>query len=177
MECRPSLGGHGGGHGGDRGPGTPLERFAKGGKVLDPFGLGVDVREPDFEVLSPVWHEAPAHQGQAALAARRPAGELAIARRRMCTAGVAGVIERFNGQDYRTSLAAGNEAGAGPALIASEPLRRSRPGQPLFWLPRPNLLSGACPTYTPIREPVAAALHQRANAPVSVSIAFDTFSA
>ena len=33
---------------------APLERFAEGRPVLDPFGLGVDVCEADFDVLGPV---------------------------------------------------------------------------------------------------------------------------
>jgi hypothetical protein len=47
---------------------APLECFAEGGPVLDPLGLGVDVREADFDILCPVRHQAPPRQVQATLA-------------------------------------------------------------------------------------------------------------
>jgi hypothetical protein len=40
----------------------------KGGPVLDPLGLGVDVREADFYVLGPDRLQAPTSQVQAPLA-------------------------------------------------------------------------------------------------------------
>src|SRR5260370_20769446 len=45
-----------------------LECLAEGRLALDPFGLGVDVREADFDVLRTKRHEAPTHYVQAALA-------------------------------------------------------------------------------------------------------------
>jgi hypothetical protein len=45
-----------------------LEGLAEGRLALDPLGLGVDVREADFDVLGPKRHEPPAHDIQATLA-------------------------------------------------------------------------------------------------------------
>ena len=46
----------------------PLKCLAEGGLAIDSFRFGVNVREADFDVLGPVWHETPAHHVQAALA-------------------------------------------------------------------------------------------------------------
>ena len=35
---------------------TALERLAEGWPVLDPFGLSVDIREPDLEIFGPERH-------------------------------------------------------------------------------------------------------------------------
>ena len=45
-----------------------LECLAEGRLALDPLGLGVDVRESDFDVLRTERHEAPTHYVQAAFA-------------------------------------------------------------------------------------------------------------
>src|SRR5215831_9382692 len=45
-----------------------FKRFAESRLALDPLGLGVDIREPDFDVLCPVGHETPAQKIQAAFA-------------------------------------------------------------------------------------------------------------
>src|ERR1700756_1687021 len=37
----------------------PLEGFAEGGLALNPFGLGVDVRKADLDVLRPERHKPP----------------------------------------------------------------------------------------------------------------------
>src|SRR5207249_4573990 len=47
---------------------APLKCLAECRFALDPLGLGIDVREADFDVLGPKWHESPAHYVQAALA-------------------------------------------------------------------------------------------------------------
>src|SRR5215471_21009991 len=48
--------------------GTPPECVSKGRLALDPLGLGIDVREADFNVLRPIGDQAPTEQIQAALA-------------------------------------------------------------------------------------------------------------
>jgi hypothetical protein len=47
---------------------APLECFAKGRPVLDPFGLGVDICRADVDVLGPVRDQTPSQKIQAALA-------------------------------------------------------------------------------------------------------------
>src|SRR4051794_28941404 len=47
---------------------APLERLPEGGLAVDPLSLGIDVREPDLDVLGPERHQAPAQHIQAALA-------------------------------------------------------------------------------------------------------------
>ena len=58
-----------------------LASAADGGPALDPLGLGVDVREADFDPLRPKRHEPPAHHVEAALAGP---GIVADHRERVC---------------------------------------------------------------------------------------------
>src|ERR1700730_16402116 len=56
-------------HGHEAAP--PLECLAERRLTFDPLGFGVDVRETNFEILSPERYQAPAHDVQAALTSLR----------------------------------------------------------------------------------------------------------